>query len=119
MFTKGQGVHADLETAVQWLTKAANGGSEAAKRNLALLQSARSKSNESNASNGAKGTHVDRVDSTGMLVRFEPVPGGIGWAKVSAKSLPKGQLNGFSSGGLLDQVKDSVLAQMGWDFAQH
>ncbi|HTL59208.1 MAG TPA: tetratricopeptide repeat protein [Candidatus Limnocylindrales bacterium] len=85
------GIPQNLDTAISWCTKAADQGSRIAKKNLALIQTAkRSHSVEMTTRSGEAclNVKVQKVESDGVMVSFQPEKGGVGFAKLKTNNLP-------------------------------
>jgi hypothetical protein len=91
MYATGLGMPRDLDAAIHWCTKAAEQGSRIARNNLDLIQAAkRNHTGEVTTRNGdlCQNLKVQKVESDGVLVAFQPEKGGIGFAKLKSSNLP-------------------------------
>lgn len=91
MYAKGRGVPRNLTQAVYWCKLAAAQGSDIAKRNLQLAEVAAARVIPDLGPAVGKAYHravLRKIESDGVTVSFQPVPGGFGLAKVKLENLP-------------------------------
>ena len=87
MSATGWGMRQDLDAALAWCTKAAQQGSRVAVKNVALIQAARRNHGRQNVQAYAN-MQIQKVETDGVVVAFEPSKGGVGFAKIKTASLP-------------------------------
>jgi len=91
MYATGRGMPRDLDAAISWCSKAAEQGSRIAKKNLELIEAAkRHHGDQVTTRNGdlCVNLKVQKVESDGVTVAFEPQKGGLGFAKLKTSNLP-------------------------------
>ena len=91
MYATGLGTPRDLSQSVKWCALAAAQGSEVAKRNLLLARSVTTSSVPQLTTTTKRSYDqavVRKVDFSGVTISFQPVPGGLGMAKVKIEELP-------------------------------
>ena len=92
LYATGQGMPRDLETAIGWCSKAAEQGSKIAEKNLELIETAkRNHGGPVTTRNGERclNLKIQKVESDGVMVAFEPEKGGLGFAKLKTSNLPQ------------------------------
>jgi TPR repeat protein len=91
MYAKGRGVSRDLTEAARWCRLAAKQGSDIAKKNVQLAEIADARVIAELKTPSAQVYHraqVQRVDSDGITVSYQPSPGGLGLTKLKLDNLP-------------------------------
>jgi TPR repeat protein len=91
LYATGQGMPRDLDCAIVWCTRAVEHGSRVARKNLELIQAAkRHHANQVTTRNGdlCVNLKVQKIESDGVMVAFEPEKGGLGFAKLKTSNLP-------------------------------
>jgi TPR repeat protein len=92
MYATGHGMPRDLDAAIFWCTKAVDQGSKVARNNLDLIQTAkRNHSGQVTTRSGdpCLNVKIQKVESDGVMVAFEPQKGGLGLAKLKTANLPE------------------------------
>jgi Sel1 repeat-containing protein len=92
MYATGQGMPRDLDAAIFWCAKAADQGSRIARKNLELIETAKRNHNgKVTTRNGdlCLNLKIQKVESDGVMVTFEPEKGGLGFAKFKTANLPR------------------------------
>jgi uncharacterized protein len=105
LYAEGKGVQRNLDEAAKWFSKAAGQGFAPSKTNLMLTTAARSRLAlllETRNGKSYRAAKVEKVESDGITVQFQPQQGGVGMAKVKFSDLPQDvqDLYGFSHGDL-------------------
>jgi TPR repeat protein len=91
MYATGRGMPRDLDAAILWCSKAAEQGSRIARKNLELIQAAkRNHRDQVTTGNGelCQNLKVQKIESDGVVVTFQPQKGGLGFAKLKTSNLP-------------------------------
>jgi TPR repeat protein len=91
MYATGQGMPRDLDAAIFWCSKAEEQGLRIAKKNLELIGAAKRHHADrvtTRDGNVCVNPKVQKVESDGVTVAFEPGKGGLGLAKLKTSNLP-------------------------------
>ena len=91
LYATGTGIPRNFDTAIAWCTKAAGQGLRIAQNNLNFIQTAkRNHASDVTTRDGERclNLKVQKVESDGVMIAFQPEKGGVGFANLKTCNLP-------------------------------